>query len=179
MDKGVFDALFKSVRISQGREEFFWLVNEVEKIDPHIIIEIGVQYGGSLKFWEQLVKPGDLVIGLDNRLDLSKVMSWDYERSDRNVVLVVGNSMASETVEKVRGNLGEREADFLFIDGGHSFKAVSSDFENYSKFVREGGLVAFHDLYLEAGYPKKFFDTLKGKKRECHADYYGVGVWWK
>jgi predicted O-methyltransferase YrrM len=36
-------------------------------------------------------------------------------------------------------------ADFVFIDGDHSFEGVKSDLLNYSKRVRKGGLVICHD----------------------------------
>lgn len=36
--------------------------------------------------------------------------------------------------------------DLVFIDGDHSFRAVSIDFAITSKWVREGGIIAFHDV---------------------------------
>ena len=39
----------------------------------------------------------------------------------------------------------EQSIGFLFIDGSHTYKAVSSDFNKFSKFVEKKGLIAFHD----------------------------------
>ena len=36
--------------------------------------------------------------------------------------------------------------DFLFIDGDHTYAGVKNDFEGYSKLVKKGGLIAFHDI---------------------------------
>jgi hypothetical protein len=36
--------------------------------------------------------------------------------------------------------------DFLFIDGSHQYEDVLSDFDTYFPHVRDGGLVAFHDV---------------------------------
>ena len=36
--------------------------------------------------------------------------------------------------------------DFLFIDGDHTYEGVKTDFEMYSPLVRQGGLVALHDI---------------------------------
>jgi hypothetical protein len=36
--------------------------------------------------------------------------------------------------------------DLLFIDGSHEFPDVLTDFENFFPWVREGGIVAFHDV---------------------------------
>ena len=42
--------------------------------------------------------------------------------------------------------LGDRPIDLLMIDGDHSYEGVRRDFELYAPLVREGGLVAFHDI---------------------------------
>ena len=36
--------------------------------------------------------------------------------------------------------------DFLFIDGDHSYEGSKADFLLYKNYVREGGLIAFHDI---------------------------------
>jgi predicted O-methyltransferase YrrM len=40
--------------------------------------------------------------------------------------------------------------DLLFIDADHSFKGVSSDWRNWSPFMRKGGVIAFHDYYVKS-----------------------------
>ncbi len=47
------------------------------------------------------------------------------------------------------------EIDFLFIDGGHQYEEVSQDFNHFSSFIRQGGLLAFHD-YGAYGIPNSF-----------------------
>jgi predicted O-methyltransferase YrrM len=37
--------------------------------------------------------------------------------------------------------------DFLFIDGDHSIKGCTSDFDLYSPKIIKGGFIAFHDYY--------------------------------
>ncbi|MGH9689297.1 MAG: class I SAM-dependent methyltransferase, partial [Candidatus Acidiferrales bacterium] len=41
--------------------------------------------------------------------------------------------------------------DFLLIDGDHSEKGVRSDWEDWSRFVKPGGVVLFHDARLFEG----------------------------
>ena len=47
--------------------------------------------------------------------------------------------------------LGTDGIDMLFIDGDHSFQAVTEDFRNYAPKVKAGGYVIFDD-YLDKGY---------------------------
>jgi len=71
--------------------------------------------------------------------------------------------------------------DLLFIDADHSYKGVSDDWKNWSPFVKKGGVIVFHDYYInpEGGYQDllRFIDEtivpLAGK------DFYSVkGIAW-
>jgi predicted O-methyltransferase YrrM len=45
------------------------------------------------------------------------------------------------------------EVDMLFIDGNHEFEAVKRDFSDWSPFIKEGGIILFHDTYFESPNP--------------------------
>ena len=38
--------------------------------------------------------------------------------------------------------------DFIYIDGGHSFDTIQSDWENLSGFIKENTLIIFDDYYI-------------------------------
>ena len=44
---------------------------------------------------------------------------------------------------------GPKSFDWVFLDGDHSYEAVKSEIEVYSKLVRVGGLMSGHDYYFE------------------------------
>lgn len=164
MDKNIFYNIVDSAKtIGQCFGPFFWLVSKVEQMSPHIIIEIGTGEGGTLRVWERIIDAGDLVISIDIRPDVDRLIQWNYKNSDRQIILTTGDSTDSNIVKLVEQTLAGRKADFLFIDGGHTYEIVSKDFRNYIPFVRIGGLVGFHDLsdILNVG---KFFEELKGDK---------------
>lgn len=50
--------------------------------------------------------------------------------------------------------------DLLFIDGDHTFEGVKHDFEKFLPFVKDKGIILFHDYSYEAGVTK-FCDSLK------------------
>ena len=179
MDRASFDALFNSVPIVQHPEEFYWLVNHVEQVRPHCILEIGVQFGGTAKFWEQLLQPHDLLIEIDENPDTPNLIRWNWRDSSRQVKLILGNSSNASTEKQVQDLLAGRDVDFLYIDGDHSLEAVTNDFYRYTKFVRKGGLVGFHDLYTDVQNPKKLFDSIEGRKEERWLGGQGTGIWWK
>lgn len=57
-----------------------------------------------------------------------------------------GDSHSAAAEELVKSTLGERQIDFLFIDGDHTYEGVKQDFITYSRLVRSGGIIAFHDI---------------------------------
>ncbi len=61
-----------------------------------------------------------------------------------NVKLLFANSRRSETVNACRDLVGE--ADFVFVDGDHSFEGVWSDYKLFFPILKKGGFMAFHDI---------------------------------
>jgi len=182
MEQIAFDKLFDSLEVVQGRYELFWLVNKVEELKPQAIMEIGVEFGGSMKFWEYILPPEGFLIGIDAHPNLFERFAWDYLKSTRRVSLVKGDStnvMTMETVNRSLEHHGIHEVDFLYIDGDHALKTVQSDFAYYSRFVRSGGIVGFHDLFTDTHNPFKVFNELEGEKEQMHNVGQGTGIWWK
>lgn len=188
-----FKEICDNYYIEQYYPEFFEIIKEVNILDPlNVIMEIGVMKGGTLKVWEQMLKPKDLLIGVDWGPDIrGKVdIQWDWRRSDRNIVLIIGNSEDPNTIKKVEEALNKRKIDFLLIDGGHGDAPMMSpyvrgpcidnlpkrDFENYVPFVRSGGLVDVADL----GEPccNELFESLVGRKKK-YENRGSHGLWWK
>lgn len=178
MDRERFEEIWGSVYIVQEKSEFNWLLNHVEELKPTRILEIGVEAGGSFKFWEQLLPPGGLLIGVDINPFTAEKIAWPWN-SSRVVKLVIGDSLDPETVKRVEEALEGGLADFLFIDGNHDLPHVSGDFRNYSRLIRGGGLVGFHDV--GSGESGQFFNSLPGRKERFSAQVNGIGtgVWYK
>lgn len=174
MNREQFDNIFKTYKPNQHSEELWWLVKKVEKIRPKTILEIGVKTGATLFLWDSVLsdsKSSDcLLIGID----LNNNFSWDTKKSKNNIKMLFTDSRKKETIDIVKYILKDRKIDFAFIDGGHTEPVVTSDFQNYSKFVRKAGIVAFHDIYNK-NYPGvgQFWDKVRWKKETIN---YGIGI---
>ena len=56
-------------------KELAWILNEMIKIQPHVIVEIGIYQGGGTYFWEKVLRdPSDMLIGIDCAM---RPFSWD------------------------------------------------------------------------------------------------------
>lgn len=138
----MFDEFYKIAQrslASQDRKELECLLRAVSHIDINVVLEIGVHRGHSLLTWEEAFHP-HILIGVDHANHI--------EPPHLKENLILGDSTAWHIVEAVAEASKLTDVDFLFIDGNHLDKPVRKDWENYSKMVREGGVVVFHDVCI-------------------------------
>jgi predicted O-methyltransferase YrrM len=188
-------AAFKIAPI-QVRSELRNFLTLVERLRPRSVLEIGTGRGGTLFALTRVAAPDAVLISIDlssasdirfggGDLSRRKSLFEAFALDDQRVHFLVGDSHAVDTREHVGRILGGNELDLLFIDGDHTTGGVSGDFELYSRLVRRGGLIAFHDIVdgraeLVGGVPD-FWRTIKTQDAlEFIADSrqggYGIGV---
>lgn len=110
-----------------GKGASFINGGKVFAIDPHV--------GG----------PDQEKVGLSN-VNTESAFRDNIERAglESNVIAMVMSSASA--LEGWSRGIG-----MLWIDGDHSYEAVSSDFYGWSPFVAENGIIAFHDTYSWEG----------------------------
>ncbi len=145
---------FKSIEPRQNILEIESLYNEVLKIAPERILEIGTAKGGTLYLWTRAAKPDATIVSVDLpggefggayppcRIPFYK----SFARDGQEMHLLLEDSHQPETFEKVADIFADKPVDFAFIDGDHSYEGVKADFLQYGPLVRPGGIVAFHDI---------------------------------
>lgn len=52
-----------------------------------------------------------------------------------------------ENSDSAHSKLGKESLDFVYIDGGHSYKQVKKDIKNYFPLVKKGGILGGHDFH--------------------------------
>ena len=129
------EQIVNNSQASQNKFELLGLLNEVNKIKPKVIVEIGTWMGYSADTFIRAFNP-ELLITVDT---IDQGHSHNF---------VLGKSQDKETFDKVRKKLNGRKIDFLFIDGGHFYLDVRDDFRIYSTLVKDGGIIALHDVCL-------------------------------
>jgi len=116
-------------------------------------VEIGVAQGGTLWMGAMGVKPGGLVIGVDNYCevgepDRQQALKVVRRLEETHEVKFLTDKPSGELVEEVRELVGPRGIDHLHIDADHTYEGVKRDFELYSPLMRKDGLVQLHDINL-------------------------------
>ena len=142
------------IGIVQKREEIQWLFEFVSAARPRVVLEIGLDFGGTFFLWSRAAAPDAHLLAIDtkpvgrfgDRSPFSLVRRGFAVGSQRVTLLMDSDSHAETTWRRVAALLDGRAIDFLFIDGDHSCGGVWQDFNMYSPLVAPGGLIAFHDI---------------------------------
>jgi predicted O-methyltransferase YrrM len=136
------------------REEVQWLFELVRTEQPRVVLEIGLDFGGTFFLWSRAAAPNAHLLAIDTKPVglLGRWSSFSLARrafatgSQRISLLMDSDSHTEATRQRIAASLQGRMVDFLFIHGDHSCEAVWQDFKMYSPFVAPGGLIAFDDI---------------------------------
>lgn len=183
-----------SIRPIQIRTEIERFLELVETLYPKVILEVGTANGGTLFLFTKLAHPEAIIISIDlpfgpfgggyNEWKIPLYKS--FTNANQKIHLIRADSHNPDTTQTVRKILKDLRIDLLFIDGDHAYDGVRKDFETYSPLVRQGGIVAFHDIVpgppeMVGGVPKFWSEVkLRFKSLEivdvARQRGYGIGV---
>ena len=145
VDPNIDIAESKPQIIQQVKEElrdFLRLLidNNVKKI-----LQIGLGHFGSTQFCLSLICDEVVTVEYDIK-NISNYSNREILYNQNIEKFIFGDSTSMDVLDKTK-NSGPYDA--VFIDGNHSYEYVKKDYENYSKFVKNDGIIAFHDALLE------------------------------
>ena len=129
----------------QDKVEILRLLEFVKNEQPINVCEIGTADGGTNFLLTHALLTPRFMLGID--LYVKKKAKLNYFAHDKvSINFIDGSSYESSSISKAEKIIGDKKLDLLFIDGDHTYEGVSRDFFEYKKFVREGGLIVFHDI---------------------------------
>ncbi len=133
-----------STQCSQNYYEVSRLCERLNTLKPKVILEIGVEYGGTMAIWSEFAADDALYVGVD--IDVH-ILKNKFKSKNQTFKFIIGDTRLDKTFDKVKEALAGREIDFLFIDGGHHYDEVKNDYDRFSPLVRKGGIIALHDIH--------------------------------
>lgn len=118
------------------------------------VLEIGSASGGTLWLWCQLATKDATIISLDlpggrfgnGRKLAENRIKKTYSRETQELNFIRRNSHSEKAETEFQKILKGEELDLLFIDGDHTYEGVKEDYLRYSKYVKKGGFIIFHDI---------------------------------
>ena len=148
-----------------------YIKDYIMQSDCKSYFEIGTHFGHSLcnilqsKYRSKIVScdlflrgqsiANDCLVEDIEALANQNVQKFNIHNYDAKILK--GSSYSQKMHSKVKEEF-PNGIDLLFIDGDHSYKGVSKDFDLYFPLVNKGGFIVFDD-YLPL--------TINNKKREC------------
>lgn len=124
--------------ILQNKNEFITFLRLLVQEGAHSILEIGCWTGGTARGFLAL---GRKVTSVDKE---KKPMVAALEREYPDTFTFVQGDSSDALVHSEVEAMGE--FDCLWIDGGHGYEDVKSDYLTYKGLVKDGGLICFHDI---------------------------------
>ena len=114
----------------------------------HRYVEVGSYDKGNLAYVAGMLGPEATLVDVDVEARPGCTEKLKGRLGPRQGLrTVVGDSTIEDTYRATRDALDGQLADAVFIDGNHIAEAVMADYSLYSRLVRPGGLVLFHDVY--------------------------------
>lgn len=142
-----------SLRPYQVEQEISQLLAKLRGRRIERAVEIGTARGGTLFLLTQALASSCQLVSVDLhfgpfgggyphwKIPLFHALAIGGPR----LKLLRGNSQTPEMRDLVRETLGG-QADFILIDGDHSYEGAKRDYELYRELVAPGGIIAFHDI---------------------------------
>lgn len=166
-----FDLAQLTFGTQQKRSEICRFLEFMKLRSPQVVCEIGVAAGGTHLLLRESIPSVKKIIGVE--IALRPIVAEKLHRScnkGKEDILIQGSSCTQRTMTLVETNLQGQKLDLLFIDGDHEYEGVKADFEAYRHLLREGAIVAFHDIVPDYG-------SSKGVKTDMWAG--GVPIFWR
>lgn len=164
---------------AQKPGELRGLVQLVRDLQPRTVIEIGTMTGGTLAAWCACAAQDATIISIDlpgGRWGGEQVPPGHEQhlrmlaQPGQTLHLIRGDSHDPATRQQVLDIIDPATLDFLFIDGDHTHEGVTRDWQDYTPFVRPGGLVALHDILPHPRVPDcdvdQLWQRIRGRYRE-------------
>lgn len=184
-----FNFFFGLIRPMQIREEIRELLKILNKMKPKVVLEIGTANGGSLFLFSRVAANDATIISIDlpggnfgGGYEVWRIPLYNAFKSQKQkLYLIRENSHSDITLEKIKRILNGRKIDFLFIDGDHSYEGVKKDFNMYSNLVKDGGIIALHDIVSQTSDPecqvRIFWNEIKHKYKTKEIIYSKTQPW--
>jgi predicted O-methyltransferase YrrM len=149
-----FQYLTFSIKVGQVKYEITKLLEILKDLKPKIILEIGTAGGGTLYLFTRIIDPEATIISVDlpggtfggGYSEWKIPLYQSFTKNGQKIKLLRADSHNPKTFKLVKTILADKKVDFLFIDGDHTYEGVKRDFNMYSSLVKEGGIIAFHDI---------------------------------
>jgi cephalosporin hydroxylase len=137
-----------------GSIQILWEIESAIKLiadaRPRVMCEIGTFDGGTSLLFSKFLTTVEVMICIDLYVKNKQLLKL-LAPPTQQLRFFDGSSYSARTIKEVSKFLNGQLIDVLFIDGDHRYEGVKQDFLCYRSFVKDGGLILFHDIVPDKG----------------------------
>jgi cephalosporin hydroxylase len=131
--------------ISQLMGELLEFHEFLRERSPRVVCEIGTESSGHLCMLMRSLPTLATMVGVDLEIRNEEFLQR-LAPDGLDLHLISGDSRRHQVFDAVQRAVSDHGIDVLFIDGDHAYPGVRADYLNYRQLVRDGGIIAFHDI---------------------------------
>lgn len=137
--------------IIQLPHDMIRLQEVIFQLRPTVIIETGVAHGGSLVYYAGLCKilGNGRVIGVDIEIRPHNRQAIEQHFLSDWITLIEGNSVAPETVDRVKALIQPDDRVLVLLDSNHTRQHVLDELEAYCSLVTPGSYIVATDGIMQ------------------------------
>ena len=182
-DKKSLKQIFNKIDISIHKWENYFKIYE-HYLDKYRekkpkFLEIGVQYGGSLKMWDEFFVNGE-IHGIDINPDCKKL-------EENNIKIHIGSQNDKNFLRQFAESV--KDIDIIIDDGGHTMEQQLNSFKILFPKIKDGGIYIVEDIEssyqnMYGGGPKRqgtfveFSKNIVDYINANHSDFKTLNVNW-
>lgn len=134
--------------IIQLPEDIVRVQEAINEIRPDLVIETGIAHGGSLVLYASLLRAlggGGRVVGIDIEIRPHNLEALQEHELSDDITLVVGSSIAPDTVARVHDLARGAERVMVLLDSNHTREHVAAELDAYAGLVTPGSYLIAAD----------------------------------
>jgi cephalosporin hydroxylase len=145
-----YEFVWMGIPIIQLPEDMVMMQELIWKVRPEVIIESGVAHGGALVMYASLLHAlgRGRVIGVDVEIRKYNRLAIEAHPMSSRITLIEGDSVAEETLERVRALIPAGASVLVALDSNHTRAHVLAELERYAPLVTPGSYCVVFDSVM-------------------------------
>ncbi len=145
--KATYELVWMGIPIIQLPEDILMMQELIWRVRPDVIVESGVAHGGALILYASLLDAigKGRVVGVDVEIRKYNRLAIEAHPMSRRITLIEGDSVAEETLARVRAEIPPGAKVLVALDSNHTREHVAAELARYAPLVTPGSYCVVFD----------------------------------